>query len=152
MRDCFVSFILTFRNLCKSTLAYSPEFIIFYFLLAPYSLPKPIPKCQLWTILFWCLEILFLLLHLTVKFWIPRSQWQVSHQLQQGFHPGCFHLFIYQLKSWLFLKTLFKTTVLRFESFPHKKKLNKTNKQKNPFPVPLTPQPKCGSTVGTNSM
>jgi len=36
MRDCFFSFVLTFRNLCKSTLAYSPELIIFCFLLAPY--------------------------------------------------------------------------------------------------------------------
>lgn len=150
MRDCFVSFILTFRNLCKSTLAYSPEFIIFYFLHAPYSLPKPIPKCQLWTILFWCLEILFLLLHLTVKFWIPRSQWQISHQLQQWFHPGCFHLFICQLKSCLFLKTLSKPQFLDLNLFRTKK--TKPNKQKTPFPIPLTPQPKCGSTVGTNSM
>lgn len=36
MRGCFVSFVLTFRNLCKSALAYSPEFVIFCFLLSPY--------------------------------------------------------------------------------------------------------------------
>lgn len=55
---------------------------------------------------------------LTVKFCIPRSQWQISHQVQQGFHPVCFHLLIYWLISWLFLKILFKITTLIFETFP----------------------------------
>lgn len=120
MRDCFVSFILTFRNLCKSTLAYSPEFIMFYFLLTPYKLPKPLPKCQLWTIFFWCLESLFLPLHLIVKFQILRSQWQISHQLQHGFHPGCFHLSTCWLMSWLFFEISFqKHSSFRFESFTH---------------------------------
>lgn len=132
MRDCFVSFILTFRNLCKSTPAYSPEFITFYFLLVPYSLPKTIAKSQLWTILLWCLEILFLSLHLTVKFLIARSQWQISHQLQQGFCPGCFHLFICWLMSWIFWKLFSKSQFLDLNLFHRgKKKKNQTQQQTN---------------------
>lgn len=58
-----------------------------------------------------------------------------------------------------FLKTLFKITVLRFESFPQVKKQQQqqANKQikkkKNKKPhlsIPLTQQPKCGSTEGEN--
>lgn len=93
MRDSFVSFILTFRNLCKSTLAYNSLFSTSFLVLSHF--PKLFLNVRLelsfsdvWRLFF------FLTFHLTVKFWIPRSQWQISHQLQQGFYPGSLHLFI----------------------------------------------------------
>lgn len=84
MRGCFVSFILTFRNLCKSALAYSPEFVIFCFLLPPYF-----PSLFLYVSLKLFFPGLWGFYWYHFTFWWNSRFSKVSSKLHISFKRGC---------------------------------------------------------------